>query len=89
MYVRPGRGARTKTEAAQRARAVWAAVTRSPQAPIGELARASGLSYTNTAKYLRQLRDLGYIAFDSGQQRARTILVPFSITRRRRNGAAR
>jgi DNA-binding MarR family transcriptional regulator len=56
-------------------RAVWAAVTRRPQASIRELAIETGIAYSRAGDALRILRDAGYIAHCPGTARARVVVV--------------
>lgn len=64
-----------------RIRAVWAAVTIRPTTSVRELADALGMPRVNVGASLRLLRDAGYIQFASHSQRARTIVIPFIITK--------
>ena len=59
-------------------RRVWAALTRDPQASYRELAEQVGVQskYTVRCAVIR-LRDIGYIEFAPGRERARRVLVPF------------
>lgn len=60
------------------ARAVWAAVSKDPQAGVRELTNELGLAIGTVNGALHLLRDLGYVQFDTGSQGARTIVVPFA-----------
>jgi predicted transcriptional regulator len=66
----------------RRVRQVWAALTANPHASIQEIAqqldyRAPGCIHAA----LHMLRDMGYIAFDNRAVRARTVIVPFHVSR--------
>jgi hypothetical protein len=56
-------------------RAVWAAVTASPQASTRELAQACGIAYSRSGDALRILCEAGYIAHRAGASRARVVIV--------------
>ena len=70
----------------QTRRRVWAYITEHPRASLAEISRALGYDKPNGAivSALDALRDAGYIAFYDGQARARTILIPFVVTMRKR-----
>lgn len=63
------------------ARRVWAAITRNPRASNRELAAQLNLGYSTVAKALNRLRSEGHIAFEHGDCRAVTIIIPFGSGR--------
>lgn len=64
-------------------RRVWAAVTRQPSIGVRDLARQLGYrSASDTLIALHALRDAGYIGFADHQKLARTIIVPFVVTKK-------
>lgn len=65
----------------RRIRQVWAAVSKTPCAPVRELGQRLGFHYSGVAVALRVLRDAGYVAFESGNAgaRARQVLIPFAF----------
>ncbi len=65
-----------------RIRAVWAAVTRQPNASVRELAAELRIGYGRVAESLRALAAFGYIEIAPGRTRARRIVVPFVEVRR-------
>lgn len=71
----------TYTRSVRTVQRVWAAVTHTPGASVREIAAASGLTYGHTSGILRLLRDAGYIDFAPASARARTIIVPFYVTK--------
>lgn len=60
-------------------RRVWAAVTRTPQASVRELAGELEMGFGTVATALRFLRDCGYIRHQHRACRARTIVIPFVL----------
>ncbi len=59
-------------------RRVWAALTRSPQAHVGALAKQIGLSPATVRCALKALKVAGYVDWEPGVHGARTIIVPFA-----------
>lgn len=64
-------------------RRVWAEVTKTPNAPITELACRAGVVKSTASRALHALRAAGYIDFPDRTLQARTILVPFLNERRK------
>jgi DNA-binding transcriptional MocR family regulator len=56
-------------------RRVWAAVTRTPNASLRELADSLGAQFGNVSRAIKVLRDAGYITIEG--ERARRVLIPF------------
>lgn len=59
-------------------RDVWREVTKTPCAPIRELARRTGHGTRTVHDALVSLRQRGYIAFADRAEGARRVLVPFA-----------
>lgn len=66
-------------------RRVWAVLTNEPQITVRDLAGRLGCrTWAGVAIALKVLRDAGYIEFEKGTERARTIVVPFIELKRNR-----
>jgi hypothetical protein len=63
----------------QAVRAVWAAITATPQAPVRELATRLGYSTATINLALQTLRKADYVAFADRTSGARTVLLPFAL----------
>lgn len=57
-------------------RQVWAAVTRQPGAAIREIGEACDLPTITVGRALYDLREAGYVEFDTATSRARAVRVP-------------
>lgn len=77
-HTRPGR----KLLAIRTYRRVWAALSQTPCAPYPTLARQLRLSTSTVFRATQALRDAGYITFGHGDVNARTVVVPFVITKK-------
>lgn len=60
-------------------RRVWAALTTDPCRTVRELVDDLGLAHDTVIRAIRRLSDAGYIDYQPGATRARSVIVPFVI----------